>query len=276
MASIALQRRAGRMSLAHQFRVLSVTASTEFKLKYAGSVMGYAWSFAKPLAYFFVLILVFGHFLKTGQSIEHFALYLMIGVVLFVFFIDATSMMLPSIVMRGSVLRRVSLQPLLIPIAVSLTACITFCVNLAAVASFVLGSTVQPRLEWLAVLPLLLELYVFILGVGLILTTFYVRFRDVGQIWELISQLFIFITPTMFAVSALPFGVARAEFLNPFVQVMQDVRVSILGASSPHETASSVLAGYGGRAIPIAIALATFAVGLALFRRDSPRFAEMV
>ena len=264
------------MTLGHELRILWVTAVTEFKLKYAGSLLGYGWSLAKPFAYFGVLIVVFGHFLKVGKAVPHFPLYLMTGIVLFTFFLDATSLMLSAIVVRGSMLRRVALQPLLIPIAVSLTACITLGVNLLAVGAFIAGSDVTPSFDWLLFPFLILELYVFILGLGLILTTLFVRFRDVGQIWELISQLFIFVTPTMFAVSTIPLGALRVEFINPFVQVMQDIRVIMLGASTEHETASSVLAGYGGRMIPIGVAIATFAVGLAIFRHDAPRFAERV
>ena len=67
-------------------------AGTEFKLKYADSALGYVWSVAKPLALFTMLYVVFGRFFKLGVGFEHYPLYLLIGIVLFTFFVDATTL----------------------------------------------------------------------------------------------------------------------------------------------------------------------------------------
>ena len=75
----------------HQLRILRVIAGTEYKLKYAESVLGYVWSIAKPLALFAVLYTVFGRFFKLGVGFEHYPLYLLIGIVLWTFFVDATT-----------------------------------------------------------------------------------------------------------------------------------------------------------------------------------------
>ena len=72
-------RGAGR----YRLRILRVLARTEFKLKYAGSVLGYFWSLAKPLLYFAVLWIVFGHLFHS--TIPNFPLYLLIGIVLYTF-----------------------------------------------------------------------------------------------------------------------------------------------------------------------------------------------
>jgi ABC-2 type transport system permease protein len=264
-----------RGELRHQLRILRVIAAVEFKTKYVDSVMGYLWSFGKPLAYFGVLWLIFDRFLKTSGGIENFGVYLMVGIVLFTFFLDAVAAALPSIVTRGSILRRIAFSPLVLPISVTITACITFVVNLVAVAVFVALSDVRPQLDWLLIIPLLLELCVFVLGVGLIMATLFVRFRDVAQIWELISQLFIFATPIMYSMSLLPLWAAKVEYLNPFVQVLQDVRALMSGGDYPYATVTSVY-GEGGRLIPVAIAVGTFLLGFVLFQRDAPHFAESV
>ena len=259
--------------LAYYLRVLRVVAGIEFKMKYAESVMGYAWSLAKPLAYFAVLWIVFAHVFDQKTSVENFALYLIVGLVLYLFFIDAVGMAMTSIVARGSLLRRLAFSPLVIPISVTATAALTFAVNLIAVTVFVVVARVTPDIDWLLILPLLAELYAFVLGIGLLLATLFVRFRDVAQIWELFSQLLIFMTPIMYPLSVLPSWAEKLFFLNPLAQVMQDMRALMLEGDL--ETVSSVL-GPGGRLVPVAIAIGTLAFGVWLFRREAPRFAERV
>ena len=87
----------------------------EFKMKYADSALGYAWSLAKPLAYFGVLWVVFGQLFQRAHHVESFALYLIVGLVLYLFFIDAVGMALTSIVGRGALLRRLAFSPLVFP-----------------------------------------------------------------------------------------------------------------------------------------------------------------
>src|SRR5262249_39844829 len=88
-------RLTARERVAYDARIIGVLSRSEFKLKYAGSLLGYVWSLAKPLAYFTVLWVVFGSIFKS--SIDRFPLYLLIGIVLNTFLIDAVSATLPSI-----------------------------------------------------------------------------------------------------------------------------------------------------------------------------------
>jgi ABC-2 type transport system permease protein len=119
------------------------------------------------------------------------------------------------------------------------------------------------------------ELFVFTFGVSLILATLFVRFRDVGQLWELTSQLLFYASPIIIPVGFLPPWSQPIAFLNPFVQIMQDMRAVLI----PNQiviTAADRLTNVGGRLIPIGIAFATLLVGLYLFKRQSPWFAERV
>src|SRR5687768_14993598 len=141
--------------LPYYLRVLRVIASVEFKMKYAGSVLGYVWSLAKPLSYFAVLWFVFGRVFKTG--IEDFPVYLLIGIVLYTFMVDSTGMALTSIGNRGDLLRRIAFPPIIVPISVTITAVITFLVNTVAVAVFMAISGITPQWDWLLIIPLLLE-----------------------------------------------------------------------------------------------------------------------
>jgi ABC-2 type transport system permease protein len=264
-----------RQTLAHQARVLRVIARIEFKLKYADSALGYFWSLAKPLALFSVLYIVFGRFFKLNAGLKHYPLYLLTGIVLWTFFIDATSLTLNSMVARASLLRKLSFPKLVVPMSTTLTAGITFCVNLIVIAAFVGANRLIPQVSWLLMIPLLVELYLFTLGVGLILATLFVRFRDTGQVWELLGQLLFYASPIIIPVAFLPPWFRPISFLNPFVQIMQDMRLLLI-YDMPVTTASAVLGGPVGQLLPIAIALATFVFGIVFFRREAPWFAEKV
>jgi ABC-2 type transport system permease protein len=263
--------------VAYYMRVLRVVGGIEFKAKYAGAVLGYVWSLAKPLAYFAVLWLVFAHLLRTANETHDFTIFLLIGILLYTFFVDTVAAMLPSIVVSGAILRRLAFPPILVPLSASVGICITFCANISAIIVFIAVQRVAPRPEWLLVLPLLAELYIFCIGIGLLVAALYVRFRDVGQIWELAAQLLFFASAIFYPIGILPGWAQKVAFVNPFVQIMQDVRHAILGASGPNDvTAAVVYAGAGGRIIPILIAVLIFLGAVAFFRREGRYFAERV
>jgi ABC-2 type transport system permease protein len=200
------------------------------------------------------------------------------GIVLFTFFADATSLGMWSIVNRESLLRKLSFPRLVIPTAATLTAAITFCVNSVVVAGFLAWNQIMPQPEWLLVVPLLLELYVFILGVAFILSMLFVRLRDIGQVWELALQLMFYASPIIYPIGFLPEWMRKLVFLNPFTQVLQDIRAVILYPDlAPNRiTASQAFDTAGARLLPIAIAFGVFFLGLYLFRREEPWMAERV
>jgi ABC-2 type transport system permease protein len=262
--------------IAYYLRVLYVVGTTDFKAKYTDAALGYLWSLVKPVAYFGVLWLVFAHLLRTANKTEDFTLFLLIGILLFLFFVDSISEMLPSIVREGATLRRLAFPPMLIPLSASVAIGITFCVNMVAVIVFIAIQRVTPRIEWLLVLPLLAELYVFIAGVGLLLSALYVRFRDVGQVWELLSSLLFFACAVFYPVGILPDWAQKVTFLNPLVQVMQDIRHVVLGGTSgPYDvSAATVYGSASGRLVPIVIVALLFLFAFLFFRREGRYFAE--
>ena len=211
--------------LAYYLRVLRVIGVIDFKAKYNDAALGYLWSLVKPLAYFGVLWLVFAHLLRTANQTDDFALFLLIGILLFLFFIDAVGLMLPSIVEGGPTLRRLAFRSDPDPALVLRRARHHVLRERARVRRLRRDSArSQPRIEWLLVIPLLAELYVFTVALGLLLSALYVRFRDIGQVWELAASLLFFACAIFYPIGILPDWAQKVAFLNPFVQVMQDIR----------------------------------------------------
>jgi ABC-2 type transport system permease protein len=260
-------------ALAYRARVLAVIAGTEFKQKYADSVLGYLWTLLKPLSLFAVLYVVFERFFELTAGIEHYALYLLIGLVLWYFFADATNVAMPSVLTQGSLIQKLSFPRLLIPASATITVAMTFVVNLVALAVFVAGNEFVPALEWLVLPVLFLELYAFTFAVSVLLAALYVRFRDTGQLWELASTLLFWTAPIIYPVEFLPPWAQPGIFFNPFVQIMQDVRAVILG---PDVTTVTEELGAYGHVAPLGITALMLVVALALFRREERSFAERI
>ena len=277
-APVSTRRPVGHGGTRYFTRVLRVVAGTEFKLKYGDSALGYVWSVLKPLGLFAILYVVFGRFFKLEFNFQHFPLYLLIGLVLWLYFIDAATLAMYSVVTRGSLLRKLAFPRLIIPISATLTAAITFVVNTAVIIVFIAFNEIVPRWEWLAHFPLLVKLYVFSLVLGLLLAALFVRFRDTAQVWELVSSILFYAAPIIYPVFFLPPWSKEWAFLSPFVQIIQDVRTIILGPHevTPIDTAADIYGTSAGRLLPVGVAVLTFVIGYAVFRREAPRFAERV
>jgi ABC-2 type transport system permease protein len=247
----------------------------EFKLKYAGSALGYVWSVVKPLSLFTVMYLVFGKVFKLGAISPNYGLALLIGIVIWSFYSDGTSQGMVALVHRESLLRRMRFPRMIIPTAATLTAAMTFAINLVVVAGFIAWKGIVPQPDWLLIPLLLLELYLFTLGTALILTTLFVSLRDMGQVWELGVQLLFYVTPIVYPVTLLPHWARDLSFLFPVTQVIQDVRALVLSGdqSGMTVTATEVLGPFG-RLLPIAIALLVLAFGIVFFKKHEPWFAE--
>jgi ABC-2 type transport system permease protein len=265
-------------SLRYELRVLTTLAGTDFKLKYAGSALGYVWSVVKPLALFTMLYLVFTRVFHVGGTSKFYAVSLLIGIVLYYFFTDAALLGMNSIVMRADLVRRLSFPRRIVTVSATLTALLTLGVNLTVIGGFITYKEIVPQPDWLLIPLLLLELYVFTLGVALILATLLVRMRDVGQIWELFAQLFMYATPIIYPIGFLPPWARHIAFLNPFTQVLQDIRAIVMYEDVPQNriTATTAFGTPWAHLIPIAIAIAIFVIGLVMMKREEKWFAERI
>jgi ABC-2 type transport system permease protein len=253
--------------------LIKTVAVTDFKLKYEGSVLGYFWSLAKPLLMFSVLLFVFTRVFKIGGEIPNYPVYLLSGIVLWSFFTEATQTLMGSIAGKAHVIRKVYFPRIILPIANSFTAVLVLMANLVIVVIFMIFYKIAPT--WSMVwLPLLfLELYILVLGVGLLLSALYVRFRDIAHIWDVVLQAMFYGTPILYSPERMPELARKIQMLNPMAQIIQDFRSLVISPATL--TASEILPTHFVW-IPYALPIITLIVGYFVFNKMAARFAEDV
>jgi ABC-2 type transport system permease protein len=250
---------------------------TDFKLRYQGSVLGYLWSLLKPLLLFGILYIVFGYLLKFSSNIEYYGIYLLVGVVLWGFFTEATNNGLISIVARGDLIRKISFPKYIIVISGTISALINLCLNLAVVGVFM--AVVGVKLHWTILLfPLLiLQLSVLALSLAFILSAAYVKYRDISYIWEVLLQAAFYATPILYTlnlVTGKSLLVGKIIMLSPVAQIIQDARYALVTHQT--ETLYSLVSNPFLEAVPFLITGVLAVIAVWYFRKNSKYFAENI
>ena len=258
--------------------VIKQLVVTDFKLRYQNSILGYLWTLLRPIGLFCILYVVFVKFLRVGDSIPHFAAYLLLGIVFWNYFVEVTTGGVGAIVGRGDLIRKVNFPKYIIIIAGSFSALINLVLNGIVVTIFMLINHASVKPIAIILLPLLLlELFVFSIAVAFLLSTLFVRYRDINYIWEVSIQGLFYATPIHYPVSKIthisPLA-AKIAMLNPLAQMIQDIRYLVITDVS--QTISSVYGNPWMRVVPIGFTIIFFAAAAQYFRKRSPHFAEEV
>jgi ABC-2 type transport system permease protein len=269
-----LESRPRQRGPAWRARVIRVLAGAQLKVRYADSVLGYAWAVIKPLALFAILYVVFGRALRFGGEVDNYPVFLLIGIVLFMFFADATTGGMQSLAAQGQLLRRLAFPRVIVPLTTSATAVVGLLLNVAVLVVFFVATDEMPSLGWLLVPFLLVELYLFTLGLTLFLATVFLWLRDIGAVWELLLRVMFYGLAIIYPLQLLPEWGQRVVLFSPFAQVMQDIRALVLGGADV-VTAGDV-GGLAGYLVPLGITAAVFVLGLGVFKWAEPRLAELV
>lgn len=257
------------------FRLTWMLAYLDFKLKFFGSILGYAWQLVRPLAMFGVLYVVFTEVIRIGGSVPYYPVVLLSGIVLFSFFSESTIGAITSIVGAEGLIRKISFPILSIPLATVTSVFLTLCLNYCVVLVFAVASGVDPTWRWIQILPLLGLLYLVASSIAVSLASYYVRFRDVMPIWEVIAQVLFYASPVIYTIEFVQERsnlLAQAMMCNPVTAIIQQMRHAALDPASPSTV--DVLGSWWALLIPMGIVAALALFGFFSMRRLAPHVAE--
>lgn len=254
--------------------LLRELVKTDFKLRYQASALGYVWSLLRPLLLFVILYFVFVRFLRVGDGIEHYPVYLLLGIVIWNYFSEVTNNGVGSIVGKGDLLRKLNFPKYVIVLAGSFSALINLVLNFLVIALFMIINGVDLKLSALWVPLLIIELFILALSLAFLLGALFVRLRDINYIWEVLMQAAFYATPIIYPISIMPIAAQKLLILNPVAQIIQDMRYSLI----THQTATigTIYNNEWMRLVPLGIILALAVVSMWYFRSQSKNFAEEV
>jgi ABC-2 type transport system permease protein len=253
--------------------LLWLTAVQDFRLQYRTSVLGYVWTLGRPLLLFAVLYVVFTHVIRFGDLVPNYPVLLLMNIMLFQFFADATGTAMGSVVRGEPIVRKMHFPRVVIPLAVVVTAAMTSALNLVVVLGFMLGSGVGPLTTWLLLPAIVIPLVVVSTGTAVLLSMAYVRMRDLEHVWTVALRALFYATPILYPLQSVPESFRWVVALNPLTPILYQARVWLVEPDAqPLVDAVGVAPLLGSALIAVALCIG----GVWLFVRQAPRVAEVL
>ncbi|MBR5659682.1 MAG: ABC transporter permease [Lachnospiraceae bacterium] len=255
----------------HRFSFLiEQLVARDFKTKYKRSVLGVFWSFLNPLLMMAVQYFVFIRLMNLRNSIgsenpmlNYYAVYLLVGIIIFGGFNDCCNQALRSIVYNASLITKVYVPKIIYPTTKVFSAGINLALSILPLYIIALINGLVPNFSIL-VLPLgLLFILVFTIGMGYFLSATVVFFRDIEFLWGVFSTMWMYATPIIYDIGFLPNTIQKLMFFNPLYHYIDFVRYIVILRQVP--TAEETL-------ICAAFSLGMFVLGLTVFKKTEDKF----
>ena len=239
--------------------------SRDFKLKYRRSVLGVVWSVLNPLLMSLVMYLVFSSMFASmrGGGINNFAVFLLIGQILFGLFNEATGSAMSSVLSSAPLLRKVYIPKYIFPLSKILSSAINLCISMIPMLVIILLVGI-PLQESMLLLPLaVFYLMTFSLGLSLMLATLNTFFRDTQFLWSVLLTMWNFLTPIFYPASIIPAKYQPIYQMNPMYQIVGFVRSIMIDGVSPSPAAYLYCT---------VASVVSMALGLYIFRKKQNQF----
>lgn len=241
--------------------LINQLVSRDFKTKYKRSVLGVLWSFLNPLLTMAVQFVIFSTLFKS--SIENYPIYLLSGIVCYNFFNEVAGMCMNSITGNDSLIKKVYVPKYIYPLSRSLSSCINFIFSLIPLFGVMLITGTEFHISIVLLIFATLCLYLFSLGVGLILATLMVFFRDTQFLWGVISMIWMYATPIIYPENILPAQLLTILKLNPLYHIIRFFRTVLISGVSPDPRSYIIC---------LIMSFVPLAIGWYIFKKNEDKF----
>jgi ABC-type polysaccharide/polyol phosphate export permease len=240
-------------------------AARDLRVKYKDSTLGFAWSLLHPLIMVAVYTLAFRYVLAV--RIDRFPIFLLSGLLPWMFFSGALVQATSSIADHGTLVRKVAFPRMALPLGAIGSQFVQFLLMFGTVIPVGLAVSGGGSAALLALIPLCALQLVFTTGVALMTATAFVFFRDTRHLLEVALQVWFWLTPVVYSAALVPEPFDRLLALNPMAAFITAYHGVVLDATWP---APAVMTALGGLSVAAGVA------GLLVFFRHQGRFAELV
>lgn len=233
----------------------------DFKAKYKRSLLGLLWSFLNPLMTMAVQYVVFSALFRS--DIPNFTVYLLSGIVCFTFFNEATNAALNGIVGNAALITKVYVPKYIYPLSRVLSSGINLLLSL--IPLFLVILITGTPITWAYVmLPYgIFCLVLFSLGIGLLLSTSMVFFRDTAFLWGIVAMMWMYLTPLFYPITIIPDSFLTVYKLNPLYHLVTFFRTIFLTGLVPHPRDFVICLAY---------AVGSFGLGSLVFMKNQNKF----
>lgn len=207
---------------------------TNFKIRYKRSYLGVVWSLLNPLLHMIVFVIVFSQVFRF--DIPHYPLYILTGNMIFVFFSSSTSEAMMQILVSAEMIKRVYLPKTLYVLAGIGINGINLILTFIPFLAIALINRLQFTWTVLLIIPSLILVTMFVVGMSLIVATITPYLPDFSQIWSVILTLWTYLTPLFYPVSIIPERVLPVFKLNPMYIYVTLFRDPLLYQKVPEST----------------------------------------
>ena len=215
----------------------------DFKVKYKRSVLGIVWSLLYPVLMMAVMAVVFSQMFKFKVEGINYLVYLMTGLIMFNYFSEATSSAMISVVSNFSLINKVYIPKYIFPISKCLFVLINFVLTLIPWLGIILLSNVglgqypcNFNIYYLILPYVFICLFLFSLGMGLLLSCISVFLRDIIYIYGIIITIWNYLTPVFYSVEILPKDLQTIMGFNPLYRLLDAARQIVLYGNAPSVT----------------------------------------
>ncbi len=215
--------------------LLKKLVARDVKVRYRKSFLGMLWTVLNPLLMMGVMVVVFSNLFNT--EVENYPVYVLTGMIVFGFFSESTNQALQSIIENAALIKKIYLPKYLFPMSRILSSLVNFFFSF--VALLIVMITTKASFHWaLLYLPIpIFFLFIFSLGMGLLLSSVNVFFRDITHLYSgvLITAL-TYLTPLFYTESIVPNHFITYLRLNPMYHFVKLFRVVIIDGQIPSLT----------------------------------------
>jgi len=228
----------GRLIALYQYRgfVLSMVGR-EFRSRYLGSLLGSIWSILNPLAMIFIYTVIFSRVMRAKlPGIDDpmaYGLFVCAGLLPWIFFSELLSRFPNIFIEQAALLKKVSFPRITLPVIALCSATINFIIIFSLLLIFLLITGRFPGWAVLAYVPLLIIQQMFVVGVGVMLGSMNVFFRDIGQFVGVVLQFWFWFTPIVYVITMVPEEAQRMLPFNPMTAFVQAYQGIILQGTWP-------------------------------------------
>ena len=253
--------------------LLKQLISRDFKVKYKRSVLGVLWSLLYPVLMMAVMAIVFSKMFRMQVEGVSYLVYLLSGLVMFNYFSEATNLAMSSVVANFSLLNKVYIPKYIFPLSKCLFVGINFLLTMIPLYAVIIVESFKypnllSNLKFHFLLPYsYICLFMFALGIGLLISTISVFLRDMFYIYGIIVLVWTYLTPLMYDINMLDPGFQRILKCNPLYQYINFARTIILYGRIPS------LFQFAACAVT---AVFTLALGVVVFKWKQDKFIYYV